>query len=129
MTEKVGYRSPPDHTRWTKGQSGNPSGRPKRPKKLEEDVLAELGETITINEGGRSRKITKQRALIKGHTSRGIKGDTRSAKLIFELMARAAAAFSGQEAASESTAADLKIIEDYIEEQVELRLARPKQGG
>lgn len=130
MTGKVGYGSPPEHTRWTKGQSGNPSGRPKRPKKIEEDVLAELGERITINEGGRSRKITKQRALIKGHTSRGIKGDPRSAKLILDLMARAAtAALSGQEAATASTAAELKIIEDYIEEQVELRLAQRKEGG
>jgi hypothetical protein len=27
---KVGYKSPPKHTRWKKGQSGNPKGRKKR---------------------------------------------------------------------------------------------------
>ena len=129
MARKVGYGSPPEHARWNKGQSGNPSGRPKRPKKIEEDVLAELGETITINEGGRSRKITKQRALIKGHTARGIKGDARSAKLILDLMARVAAVHWGEEAAIETTAAERKIVEDYLEEQVELRLAQRKESG
>jgi Family of unknown function (DUF5681) len=31
----VGYRSPPEHTRWKPGESGNPSGRPKGSKSLQ----------------------------------------------------------------------------------------------
>ena len=35
----VGYRKPPRHTRFTKGQSGNPRGRPPGAKNLNETVI------------------------------------------------------------------------------------------
>ena len=123
MTKPAGYRHPPLHSRWRKGQSGNPSGRPKRPKRIEEDVLAEMSEKVTLTEGGRSKRITKQRALIKGHTARGIKGDTRSAKLILDILQRASGQQPEQGTSASLTPAETKILEDYLEEQVELRLA------
>ena len=43
---------------------------------------------IQISEGGVPRRITKQRALLKALTARGIGGDSRAANLIFNLMMR-----------------------------------------
>ena len=88
MTRPVGYKNPPEHTRWKKGQSGNPTGRAKGQRNLRTDLAAELRESVQISEGGVPRRITKQRALLKALTARGIGGDSRAANLILNLMMR-----------------------------------------
>ena len=81
----VGYGKPPMHTRFKLGQTGNPQGRPKGSKNLKTDLLEELAETMRITEGGRERRISKQRALIKAQVARGIKGNDRAAAKILDL--------------------------------------------
>ena len=88
MTKPVGYKSPPEHTRFKKGQSGNPRGRAKGQCNLKTDLDAELREVIQVNEGGATRRITKQRALIKTTIARAIGGNDRAATLLFNLMLR-----------------------------------------
>lgn len=88
MTNPVGYKSPPEHTRWKKGQSGNPAGRRKGQRNLKTDLVDELGEVIQISEGGIPRRMTKQRALLKAVTARAIGGDARAATLVLNLMMR-----------------------------------------
>ena len=61
----VGYRKPPKATRFKPGQSGNPKGRPKGSPNLAADLSTELGELITVREGGAAQRVSKQRALIK----------------------------------------------------------------
>ena len=48
----VGYGHPPVHTRFKKGQSGNPGGRPPRPKVSELNVADALTEPIHVVRGG-----------------------------------------------------------------------------
>ena len=50
---EVGYRKPPKATQFKQGQSGNPHGRPKGTKNLKTDLIEELGEHITLSEGGK----------------------------------------------------------------------------
>ena len=88
MAKSVGYKSPPKHTRWKKGQSGNPSGRAKGQRNLKTDLAAELREVVQISEGRVHRRISKQRALLKGLTARAISGDSRAATLILNLIMR-----------------------------------------
>ena len=88
MTKRVGYKSPPEHTRWKKGQSGHPSGRAKGQRNLKTDLIAELHEVVQITEAGAPRRITKQRALLKALTARAIGGDSRAAHLMLNLMMR-----------------------------------------
>jgi hypothetical protein len=85
---KVGYGKPPKSTQFKRGHSGNPNGRPRGTRKLAADLAAELGEQITVREDGRSRRISKQRALIKSLMARALQGDVRATAAMLALYAR-----------------------------------------
>lgn len=84
----VGYRKPPRHTRFEAGRSGNPRGRPRGTKNLKTDLLEELGEKILVREGEQSRRVSKQRAVVKTLVSKTLKGDARAAHLLMTMMMR-----------------------------------------
>lgn len=62
---EVGYGKPPKHSRWKKGQSGNPKRRYRRPKRgvveLIDDLLAQQ---IEIVENGAARRVPILQAII-----------------------------------------------------------------
>lgn len=81
----VGYGKPPKHTQFKPGQSGNPKGRPKGTRNLKTDLAEELGESIIVNEGGRSKTITKQRAMIKSLIARAVNGDPKAFQAAIQM--------------------------------------------
>jgi len=83
---KVGYGKPPKKTRWKKGQSGNPSGRPKGVKNLETVIRQEAYSKIVIKEGGKTQTVTKVEALMKRMMTKGIQGDNKAASIALNLM-------------------------------------------
>jgi hypothetical protein len=85
---EVGYGRPPGHSRFKKGQSGNPRGRAKGMKNLKTDLNEELQETILVREGTRATKITKQRAIVKTLIAKTLKGDGRAATTLTNMMFR-----------------------------------------
>ena len=85
---EIGYRKPPKRTRFQPGQSGNPRGRPKGTNNLKTDLMEELGEKILIREGEKSRRVSKQRAVVKTLVTRTLKGDARAASLVMSMMMR-----------------------------------------
>ena len=84
----VGYRKPPQATRFKPGHSGNPKGRPKGSRNLATDLSTELGELITVREGGAARRVSKQRALIKSLMAKALQGDVRATTALLTLYAR-----------------------------------------
>jgi len=57
---EVGYGRPPKHTRFRKGQSGNPKGPRKGSRALKTDLDEALRATLTITVGGKKRRGTTQ---------------------------------------------------------------------
>lgn len=64
-TDKVGYGSPPKHSQFKPGQSGNFKGRPKGIRNFKTDVHATLRSLVKITKDGRVRRITTQRASLE----------------------------------------------------------------
>lgn len=87
---KVGYGKPPQKTQFKLGQSGNPKGRPPKKRSVIDDIEAELGSRITVEEGGKRRTITKGRAIVKKQTNRALTGDIKSAELLLKMRQQSA---------------------------------------
>lgn len=85
---EVGYKKPPKHSQFKKGQSGNQKGRPQGTTNLKTDLKEELAEQMTVREAGRPIRISKQRALIKSLVARTLNGDMRCAVILLNLLTR-----------------------------------------
>ncbi len=89
---EVGYCRPPKATRFVKGKSGNPNGRPPSclrmgsPVNFVDILIRELDAPITMMEGGKPKKISKQRALIKNLVNRAMNGSARAIARLFKLV-------------------------------------------
>jgi hypothetical protein len=79
---RIGYRRPPRHSRFRKGRSGNPRGRPKGSRNLGTILWQALLERIEIHKGSRRRKITKYQAAIEQLVNRAAAGDLRAVRLL-----------------------------------------------
>ncbi len=62
-TTDTGYGKPPSESRFQKGQSGNPKGRPRgRHNRPPYDLV--LGQLVTIKEEGVGRRVTAAEAFL-----------------------------------------------------------------
>jgi uncharacterized protein DUF5681 len=85
LTNKVGYAKPPKHTRFTKGRSGNPKGRPTGSKNLATMMIEELTQTVAIVENGKRTKVPKIRAFDK-RFNRAMVGDFKALQQIVIML-------------------------------------------
>lgn len=89
--EQVGYKQPPKVSKFQKGQSGNPRGRPRnRHREIPYDAV--LGQMVTIREDGRERRVTAAEAFLLQLTQKGLAGDSTAARASLEAIEAARAA-------------------------------------
>ena len=60
---KVGYKSPPRHSRFRRGQSGNPRGRQRGLRNFGTDVKATLAGPVAVNEQGKAKRVSSQEGI------------------------------------------------------------------
>jgi len=78
------YRRPPVHTRFQKGRSGNPRGRPAQ--NLPALLAAALNEKVTVTENGERRQITKREAVIAQLVDRSAAAELRATKMLIDML-------------------------------------------
>lgn len=84
---EVGYGKPPQHTRFQKGKSGNPRGRPK--KSIETELEANFRRMfdepcgkVVIN--GEKKTISGEEAMYRGQLAAALKGNIPAAKALLK---------------------------------------------
>ncbi len=111
---EVGYGKPPKDTRFKKGHSGNPRGRPKGTKNLKTDLSEELQEMIMVTEGGRRRAISKQRAILKSLFANAMKGNVRAIQIIVSMVERLLLPDASETEAQQLSERDQESLERWL---------------
>ena len=113
---KVGYKKPPLHTRFKKGQSGNPRGRPRGAKNFSSVLNDALSQRVLVTENGRSRKISKRELGIRQLVDKFAMAEVQATRMLLGLMLereRLVAAAPPAERPSLG-AADEKVIDNLL---------------
>jgi hypothetical protein len=85
LPAKVGYCSPPEHSQFKRGQSGNPSGRARGSQNFKTLFNKILNEEISLREGSDVKKLSKAEAIVRGVVIGALKGDARNVAILFRL--------------------------------------------
>lgn len=83
--QRVGYGRPPVHTRFQKGRSGNPAGRPRARKGFRPLILKMLEEEVGVTENGRKRIVSKLQLILTQIVNKAAGGDLRFQALLLEF--------------------------------------------
>lgn len=122
-----GYKNPPLHTRWKKGQSGNPQGKRRGRKNYRTELFDELADKVTVTENGRRRSLTKQTLIIKRMVADAVKGDARARDQLWRFMSLFDTADDDSKAVAPTSAEDADILARFrarLTEEIKAEEAR-----
>ena len=111
---EVGRGKPPVATRFKKGSSGNPRGRPKGVLNLTTSLQKALGELVVINEGGRRKAITKLEAGTKQFSNRVASGDQRAMQQLLTIAPMVGLTSEATPGVAERSVADQNVLAQMV---------------
>ncbi len=98
----VGYGKPPRETQFKKGQSGNPAGRPRKnssrsgsahrtgvSNSRSESIRKELLREITVQDGGKPKKMSLEQAAIRSQTKLAFSGSPMATREMIKITRQA----------------------------------------
>lgn len=118
----VGYGKPPVQTRFQKGKSGNPKGRPKNSINVRTAIIKTLSGTVTVVENGRPVTMSRPEALARQAYAHAAKGNPK----FFQMVVEAADQHEAQIEATRQRRVEAAKVDPKDQEIIELFL---KQNG
>jgi hypothetical protein len=82
---EVGYGRPPVHSRFRKGQSGNPRGRRPRDQTMPEALRKALWGKVVVSENGTRRKVPRIEIAARQLANKAAAGDLGAIRLIVQI--------------------------------------------
>src|ERR1700739_1152171 len=107
----VGYGKPPVHTRFQKGRSGNPKGRPRGKKNMSNLLSARLDAATLVVENGRRKKISKREAIITQLVNKSASADLKATQIVLAMLQDVEARADDSSDSATFTEADQEIIQ------------------
>ena len=129
---KVGYGKPPLHTRFRKGQSGNPAGRPRGITAGRAAALAlkEAYRPINVREGDKVSTLPAIQAVLRSQVALAAKGNGPAQRTVIEAVQAIEREAEAHLASTESTqAANGGLADLEIARRIAFLLARPFYQG
>jgi len=106
----VGYGKPPQHSRFQKGRSGNPSGRPRGRKNMATLLNDALNGSVIVVENGRRKRITKREAIVTQLVNKSASADLKATQIVLSMLAEVEARADSSADPVAFTEADQQII-------------------
>src|SRR6056297_850653 len=129
----VGYGKPPEHTKWKKGQSGNPSGKKKKEADLLDTIKKIASEELIVHKHGVPHSVSYLEAAVYALFARAQSGHSQAFKLLADLLGKdTAESIAGSSYAM--TEADLSVLRTSADwaaviEQAEAELQAEVENG
>ena len=96
-------------------KSGNPRGRPRKPRTADDAILGVVHQPITVTENGRRRRRTKLEVTAAQIANQGASGNLNAGKTAFDLVRRAEERqMQGSGTGEELSASDREIAERFV---------------
>ena len=112
--EKVGYGRPPVSTRFKPGQSGNPRGRPKGSKSLDQVLRQALDRRVPDPRRGGRHTVRMIELIVEGLVLGAARRDPRMVRLLLALMDRYAPSDTPKVDPEEIRSTDREILDEYV---------------
>jgi hypothetical protein len=109
----VGYGKPPPEHRFRQGQSGNSKGRPRGSVNEATTWKKLLLRTVTITEGGRTRKISMIELLCRKLIEHSLKGNVKTSTFILNRFA----AMMSDNSAPDISDDDREVLNAFLRKQ------------
>ena len=111
-----GYKNPPKHSRFQKGRSGNPAGRPKGSKNTLKLLDVVLEQKIKIQQEGKTISITKKQAMLMQLVNAAVKGEIKAIAALFPYMMQLDMKEEQSLETSKLSLKDEEILQQFLEE-------------
>lgn len=83
---EVGFAKPPAASRFAKGRSGNPRGRPKGSRNKQAPYETVLGQKVTVRTDDTTRRVSAAEAFLLHMIKRGLEGDVSAARAMLDAL-------------------------------------------
>jgi uncharacterized protein DUF5681 len=112
----VGYRRPPQPTRFKAGVSGNPKGRPKGSRPVGALLHEIIRQKIAVTENGKTRHLPVLEIMLRRLANEAMRGEQRSIKLLLSLLEHYGDSSQTTLQLGEMLAEDAEILAEYLDE-------------